>query len=102
MLAFLRKVDVTALTHRDTNGQPQFDGYLILALRPASDWMSFDFVPGDVVTHVNGTFLGQHYNALLPLFEGLVGAKFIDVSLRRGGENLSIRVRIEPRTATSQ
>jgi type II secretory pathway component PulC len=90
-------VELRALTTSDGSGAPQFDGYLIVALRPALDWLAFDFVPGDVVTHVNGVSLGQHYSAILPLFESLTQANQLDVRLRRGGEEQVIRVRIEPR-----
>jgi type II secretory pathway component PulC len=93
----LWKVELRALTTKDDANVTQFNGYLIVALRPALDWLPFDFAPGDVVTHINGVSLGQHYNAILPLFESLAQANQIDVTLRRDGEERVIRVRIEAR-----
>ncbi|MGC4070323.1 MAG: hypothetical protein QM784_37805 [Polyangiaceae bacterium] len=98
--AFLWKAEVRALTFEDDANVTRFNGYLIVALRPALDWLPFDFAPGDVVTHINGVSLGQHYNAILPLFESLAQASQIDVTLRRDGAERVVRVRIEPRPAT--
>jgi hypothetical protein len=102
---FLQNVDLTALCvdsgqearpcSKDDLGQKRFVGFQITAMRPASEWLSFDFSPGDVITSVNGVSV-EHYDAVLPLFEGLANASEFSVSLIRGAEKLTVVIRIDP------
>ena len=107
---FLQKVDLQALCDFSDGerrpcsvndpGTKRFVGFQIVAMRPAMAWLPFDFAPGDVVTHINGTSV-EHYDAVIPLFEGLTQVDLLEVSVLRGTETVTVQVRIEPRTVTA-
>jgi hypothetical protein len=103
---FLQKVDLEAQCEtteeslrkcsKDDAYQKRFVGFKILAMRPAMAWLPFDFSPGDIVTHINGTSV-EHYDTVIPLFESLGKASSIEVSLLRGSQTATVVVRIEGR-----
>jgi S1-C subfamily serine protease len=97
---FLQKVDLQAQLRVDDLGQQRFVGFQITAMRPAREWLTFDFAPGDVITHINGTSV-EHYDAVLPLFDGLVNANAFEVRVLRGTETVTVTVRIEPRNSAA-
>jgi len=75
-----------------------FEGFQIVALRPANAWLSFDFAPGDILTHINGVSV-EHYATWYNQFEALPKAEQIRVDLIRDGKPKTITVRIVDRTA---
>jgi len=94
---FLQKVPNRALMHYDENGKRCFDGYLIERLRPANDWMAFDFAPGDIVTHINGTSLGQQPDAILAFVAELAKGAAMDVALVRDGQAMTVHISVVDR-----
>jgi S1-C subfamily serine protease len=78
-----------------------FEGFQIVALRPANDWLTFDFAPGDVLTHINGVSV-EHYSTWYNQFEALPKAEQIRVDLLRDGKPKTIIVRIVDRTNPSE
>jgi hypothetical protein len=90
---FLQQVDVRAVTRADDSGRRVFVGFEILSLRPAMDWLMFDFAPGDVVTKVDGVSI-EHYDTVIPMFEGLAAKDRFEVSLIRAGEPKTVVVSI--------
>lgn len=99
---FLQRVGQRAAKHKDEHGINVFDGYVLEVLRPASDWMAFDFSPGDKVTHINGTFLGQHPDVIIPFFEGLAKQNEINVTLIRGGEKITVKLAVVDRNTNDK
>lgn len=93
---FLQSLEVRAVTREDDLGQRVFAGFQIVALRPAERWLKFDFVPGDIVTRVDGVSV-EHYDAVLPMFEGLVAKDRFEVRLVRGGEERVVVIHISDR-----
>lgn len=97
---FLRHIEVRAVTRMNDLGQPEFVGFEILSLRPAEDWLKFDFAPGDVVTRVDGVSV-EHYDSVIPMFEGLAKKDRFEVEIVRGGEPRTILVNIRNRKPTA-
>lgn len=93
MARFLSSVEVEALTDVDEAGERRFLGFTVLTLRPAAAWLSFDIVPGDVITRVNGVSV-SHYDYLLPMFEGLGSASELRVEMLRGGKPKTLVISI--------
>ncbi|HMA92115.1 MAG TPA: hypothetical protein VKP30_05480, partial [Polyangiaceae bacterium] len=62
---FLQHIEVRAVTRVNDLGQHEFVGFQILSLRPAEEWLKFDFAPGDVVTRVEGVSI-EHYDSVIP------------------------------------
>jgi len=77
-----------------------FQGFQIVALRPASEWLAFDFAPGDVLTHINGVSV-EHYSTWFEQFEALPKADQIQVDLIRDGKPKTVLVKIASRAAGS-
>jgi hypothetical protein len=78
----------------DSSGRMNtFQGFQIVTLRPAGDWLSFDFAPGDILTHINGVSV-EHYSTWFEQFEALSNADQIRVDLIRDGKPKTIVVRI--------
>ena len=81
----------------DSQGRmTSFNGFQIVTLRPASKWLSFDFAPGDVLTHINGVSV-EHYSTWLEQFEAAAKADQIRVDLIRDGQRKTVIVRIADR-----
>lgn len=107
---FLQKVDLEAQCEtteqtlrkcsKDAVDQKRFVGFKVTAMRPAMAWMPFDFAPGDIVTHVNGTSV-EHYDTVIPLFESLAKANAVEVSVLRGTQTATVVVRIDGRNVAS-
>lgn len=97
---FLRHIEVRAVTRTNDLGQAEFVGFEILSLRPAEDWLKFDFAPGDVVTRVDGVSV-EHYDSVIPMFEGLARKDRFEVQILRGGEPRTILVNIRSRKSTA-
>jgi hypothetical protein len=93
---FLQSVELRAVLRKDDVGRDVFTGFEITGMRPAEAWFSFDFAPGDVLTHVNGAFV-EHYNDLIPVFDALPTRDSIEVKLLRNGEPVTVSVRIDSR-----
>ncbi len=77
-----------------------FKGFQIRALRPAREWLAFDFAPGDVLTHINGVSV-EHYSTWFEQFEALPKAEQIRVDLIRDGSQKTILVNIVDRRAAA-
>jgi hypothetical protein len=77
-----------------------FKGFQIVALRPANEWLAFDFAPGDLLTHVNGVSV-EHYSTWFEQFEALPNATQIQVDLVRDGKPKTVVVKIAARSAGS-
>jgi type II secretory pathway component PulC len=97
---FLQKLEVRAVTRQNDLGQQVFAGFQILSLRPAESWLRFDFAPGDVVTRIDGVSV-EHYDAVLPMFEGLIAKERFAVQIVRGGEEKTIFISIRERDTKS-
>ena len=95
---FLQRVDVRAVTHQDDAGRRVFVGFEVLSLRPALEWLTFDFAPGDIVTKIDGVSV-EHYNSVIPLFERLVAKDQFEVSLIRSGQPKTVVINIRERQA---
>lgn len=93
---FLQQVDLRAATRTDDIGRRAFVGFEILALRPATDWFAFDFVPGDVITQIDGVSV-EHYDTVIPMFEGLLSKNKFDVVLLRSGQRQVVSITIVER-----
>ncbi len=88
----------------DIDGQGRmnaFQGFQIVALRPASEWLSFDFAPGDILTHINGVSV-EHYSAWFEQFEALSSTDQIRIDLIRDGTLKTVVVRILDRVKNSE
>ena len=84
----------------DSQGRmSSFHGFQIVALRPASKWLSFDFYPGDILTHINGVSV-EHYSTWIEQFEALPKADQIRVDLIRDGQPKAVIVKIADRNNT--
>jgi type II secretory pathway component PulC len=96
---FFEHIELEPRGEIDDNGRMvSFEGFQIVALRPANAWLSFDFAPGDLLTHVNGISV-EHYSTWYSQFEALPKAEQIRVDLIRDGKPKTIIVRIVDRTA---
>jgi type II secretory pathway component PulC len=96
---FFEQVELEPRGEIDDNGRMvSFEGFQIVALRPASAWLNFDFAPGDLLTHVNGVSV-EHYSTWYNQFESLPKAEQIRVDLIRDGKPKIIIVRIVDRAA---
>jgi hypothetical protein len=96
---FFERIELEPRGDTDQNGRMiSFTGFQIVALRPARDWMSFDFAPGDVLTHINGVSV-EHYSTWYSQFEMLPKAEQIRVDLIRDGQPKTVTVRIVERNA---
>ena len=94
---FFELVELEPMGDVDSEGRmTNFQGFRIVALRPASVWLSFDFAPGDLVTHINSVSAG-HYSTWLEQFEALSTADQIRVDLIRDGNPKTVVVKIEDR-----
>jgi len=93
---FLQRVDLRAVTQPDDSGRRTFVGFEVLAMRPAREWLAFDFVPGDIVTSFEGVSV-EHYDSVIPLFEALVSKARFEISLIRGGQPKTVVVTIAER-----
>ncbi len=83
----------------DVDGQGRligFEGFQIITLRPATQWLSFDFAPGDILTHINGVSV-EHYSTWFEQFEALPATDQIRVDLIRDGKPKTVVVRIAER-----
>jgi hypothetical protein len=97
---FLQHVDVLSVPRDDDGGRRPFVGFEIIALRPAKDWLKFDFAPGDIVTTVDGVSV-EHYERVIPMFEALAAKDKFEVSLIRAGEPKTVVVSIVPRPSAA-
>jgi hypothetical protein len=97
---FLALVDVQTVKRADDTGREWFEGYQIVTLRPAQAWLSFDIVPGDMITKVNGASV-EHYDYLIPMFEALVTANDLRVEMVRNGQPRTLVIPIVERGGTS-
>jgi len=77
-----------------------FKGFQIVALRPASEWLAFDFAPGDVLTHINGVSV-EHYSTWFEQFEALPKAEQIQIDLIRDGKSKTVLVKIASRAGSA-
>ena len=101
---FFELVDLEPMGATDGNGRMvSFEGFQVVALRPAREWLAFDFAPGDLLTHVNGVSV-EHYSTWYDQFEALSKLDQIRVDLIRDGKQKAVVVRIVDRSrgATSQ
>ena len=83
----------------DIDGQGRlsgFQGFQIVTLRPATEWLSFDFAPGDILTHINGVSV-EHYSTWFEQFEALSTADQIRVDIIRDGKPKAVIVKIVDR-----
>ena len=81
----------------DSQGRmTSFNGFQIVTLRPASKWLSFDFAPGDILTHINGVSV-EHYSTWIEQFEALAKADEIRVDLIRDGQPKTVTIKITDR-----
>lgn len=94
---FLQNLDLRAVTREDDLAQVTFVGFEIVAMRPAWNWLAFDFAPGDIVTKIDGVSV-EHYDAVLPMFEGLASKDHFDVELVRGGQRKVVTISIRRRS----
>jgi hypothetical protein len=80
----------------------RFVGFRIVELVGASFWGKADLRPGDVVTHLNGTFV-EDPNQVYDAFEALREAPQVEVRYVRAGQARTLRFPIvgapEPRKA---
>lgn len=91
---FFELIDLEPTGDLDDQGRlNDFQGFRIVSLRPASEWLSFDFAPGDVLTHINGVSV-EHYSTWFEQFEALPTADQIRVDLIRDGKPKTVTVRI--------
>ena len=96
---FFEHIELEPRGEIDDNGRMvSFEGFQIVALRPADAWLSFDFAPGDVLTHVNGVSV-EHYSTWYNQFEAIPKAEQIRVDLIRDGNPKTIIIHIVDRTA---
>lgn len=93
---FLRHLEVRAVTRENDLGQRVFAGFEIVSLKHAEKWLKFDFAPGDVITRIDGVSV-EHYDAVLPVFEGLVAKDRFEIQLVRGGQEKTVVVSIRDR-----
>jgi S1-C subfamily serine protease len=68
----------------------RFVGFRVVDLAGASFWGKADIRPGDVVTHLNGTFV-EDPNQVYEAFESLREAAAIEVRLLREGQPRTLR-----------
>lgn len=93
-------IDLEPVGSSDSDGRMiTFDGFQIVALRPATEWLNFDFVPGDVLTHINGVSV-EHYATWYEQFEALAKTDQIRVDLIRDGKPQVVQVQIVNRSDT--
>lgn len=90
---FLQQVRV-----EPTLEEGRFVGFRVVELVGASFWGKADVRPGDVVTHLNGTFV-EDPNQVYEAFEGLRQAEAIEVRLLRSGQPRTLRFPIVGRGA---
>jgi S1-C subfamily serine protease len=95
---FLQHVDLRAVTRLDDSGRARFVGFEILSLRPARDWLEFDFAPGDIVTRIDGVSV-EHYENVVPMVEALARKDRFEVAILRGGEQKNVVVNVADRPA---
>jgi S1-C subfamily serine protease len=93
---FLQLVDLRPVVGADDSGRRQFIGFEIRSMRPASEWLLFDFAPGDVIRKIEGVSV-EHYDSVIPVFEGLATKDQFEVVLLRGGEERRVVVVIQQR-----
>lgn len=94
---FFALVDLEPKGELDNQGRMDtFQGFQIVALRPALEWLAFDFAPGDILTHINGVSV-EHYSTWFEQFELLPKADQVRVDLIRDGKPNTIVVRIVDR-----
>ena len=94
---FFERIELEPRGELDDNGRMvSFEGFQIVALRPASAWLGFDFAPGDLLTHINGISV-EHYSTWYNQFEALPKAERIRVDLVRDGSPKTVVVRIVDR-----
>ena len=87
----------------DIDGQGRlsgFKGFQIVTLRPAAQWLLFDFAPGDILTHINGVSV-EHYSTWFEQFEALSTADQLRVDLIRDGNPKTVIVKIVERSKSS-
>lgn len=96
---FFELVDLEPKGELDNQGRMEaFQGFQIITLRPAREWLTFDFAPGDILTHINGVSV-EHYSTWFEQFELLPKADQLRVDLIRDGNAKTIVVRIVDRGA---
>jgi hypothetical protein len=94
---FFELVDFEPKGDVDAQGRLSgFQGFQIVTLRPATQWLSFDFAPGDILTHINGVSV-EHYSTWFEQFEALSTADQIRVDLIREGKPKTVIVKIADR-----
>ncbi len=99
---FFERIDLEPRGETDQHGRlGSVEGFQMVALRPARDWLSFDFAPGDVLTHINGVSV-EHYSTWFTQFEGLSKADQIRVDLVRDGKPTPVLVRIAARAPATE
>jgi len=92
-------IDLEPKGDLDNRGRmTDFKGFQIVALRPANEWLAFDFAPGDMLTHLNGVSV-EHYSTWFEQFEALSTATQIQVDLVRDGKPKTVVVKIVTRGA---
>jgi len=98
---FFEHIELEPQGEIDDNGRMvSFEGFQIVALRPANAWLSFDFAPGDLLTHLNGISV-EHYSTWYNQFEALPKVEQIRVDLIRDGKPKTVIVRIIDRRAVA-
>jgi len=98
---FFELIDLEPKGDLDDQGRMNsFQGFQISSLRPANDWLSFDFAPGDILTHINGVSV-EHYSTWFEQFEALSNADQIRVDIIRDGKPKTVIVRIVGRIKNS-
>jgi hypothetical protein len=98
---FFELVDLEPKGEVDGRGRLSgFQGFQVVTLRPATQWLSFDFAPGDILTHINGVSV-EHYSTWFEQFEALSAADQIRVDLLRDGKPKTVIVKITDRSGSS-
>lgn len=93
---FLQLVALRPVIQQDDVGRRVFVGFEVVSLRPAMQWLPFDFAPGDILTRLDGVSV-EHYDSVIPVFEGLVNKDRFEVSLIRSGQPKTVIVSIVDR-----
>jgi hypothetical protein len=92
-------MDLEPVGDLDSRGRlADFKGFQIRALRPAREWLAFDFAPGDILTHFNGVSV-EHYATWYEQFEALGKADQIRVDLIQDESKKTVIVKIVDRAS---
>ncbi len=89
--AFLSQhVDMEPTGEQDASGKlVRFEGFRLEGMRPASDWMTFDLAPGDVIVSANGESVA-HYDDVLAVLESLRTSSELRLGILRSGAPATI------------